>query len=271
MNKKISLIVLGLLTIGLWAESVLESKLIQEGFGDFKFYPNGRYTYYEKQMSESLEFEGDYIIDSELIHFSTRESLKINGFKTDGEDIECGIPGKYRIDYEKSNAYYKGALVNIDTGMVFWSKQPVPSYSATIINGIECVIYPQQAGTCKYFVLMDNMRIRQKPSTKADTVKINGYESSLGYSSKKRDIEFAGGVLQIEAKTITEDTIDGITAPWFYVYCSSEINNCDGIATFGWIFGGYGKEISNNEYEQHVEDYKPLLIKKLKEAGVIIH
>lgn len=269
MYKKILLVIFILLTIGVWAESELADKLIQEGFGGFKFYPNGRYTYYYKEMSESLQFEGDYCIDSDIIHFSSRESLKINGFITDEEDIDCGIPGKYKIDYEKSNEYFKSALVNIETGQIFWSKQPVPAYSKINIDGIECFIYPQQKGTCKYYVLFENLKIRKKPSTKSDTVKINGYESSLGYSDIKRDIEFAGGVLRIKAKTITEDTIDGITAPWFYVYCSSEINNCDGIATFGWIFGGYGKEISNNEYEQYEEKYKPLLIKKLKEAGVV--
>lgn len=46
-----------------------------------------------------------------------------------------------------------------------------------------------------------------------------------------------------------------------------EINNFDGMRYFGWIYGGYVKEIEQNKVEEYKNEYKPLLIKKLKEAG----
>lgn len=54
---------------------------------------------------------------------------------------------------------------------------------------------------------------------------------------------------------------------WYYIICSDEINNFDGWNYFGWIYGGYVKEIEQNEVEKYKNEYKPLLIKKLKEAG----
>lgn len=49
--------------------------------------------------------------------------------------------------------------------------------------------------------------------------------------------------------------------------CSNEIYNVDGWNYFGWIYGGYVKEIEQNNVDEYKNEYKPLLIKKLKEAG----
>lgn len=248
-------------------DTELKNKLVKEGFGRFTFFDNDEYKYHYKEMSESLDFSGKYKIDSGIVIFETITNLKNNGYYDDATNYSLGIPGKYKIDNEKKNADYQGALVGIDNDKIYWSNKAISAYDHTVIDGVECILYPQDEENKKYVLLLENLKIRKQPSTKAEVLTINGYESDVGSIYEKRNVEFAGSVLWVKAKSVKEDAIDGKSSPWYYIICSDEINNFDGWNYFGWIYGGYVKEIEQNEVEKYKNEYKPLLIKKLKEAG----
>ena len=248
-------------------DTELKNKLIKEGFGCFTFFDNGEYKYHYKEMSESLDVSGKYKIESGIVIFETITNLKNNGYDDDAANYYLGIPGKYKIDTEKKNSDYQGALVGIDNDKIYWSNKAISAYEHTVIDGVECILYPQDEENRKYVLLLENLKIRKQPSTKAEVLTINGYESDVGHIYEERSVEFAGSILWVKAKSVKEDTIDGKTSPWYYIMCSDEINNFDGWSYFGWIYGGYVKEIEQNKVEEYKNEYKPLLIKKLKEAG----
>lgn len=276
MKKNLLSLLLSFFSIAaIWSQQLkdveLKNKLVKEGFGCFTFYENGNYSYYWKQMSESLEFQGNYTIDSQIIYFTTIHSIKINGFENDNHSLSLGIPGKYKINYAIKKSEYKTALVNIESDHIYWSKEKVRPFENTKIDDTDCILYPYDAENTKYAVLSENLKIRKRPSLKSDVITINGYESDTGFLTLNRSIEFAGSVLRIKAKSVNEDTVDEITAPWYYVQCSSEFNDFIGLPVFGWIYGGYIKEIGKDEYEDYKRKYKPLLIKKIKEAGGTVY
>lgn len=271
MKKSLIVLLVTLILGNLFAQQIsdkdIKNQLIKEGFGNFTFSENGVYKYHYKEMSESLDYEGKYKIESGLIIFESIYSIKINGYESNGDNLELGIPGKYKIDNTKKNEYYQGALVNIENNKLYWSNKKISENKKTTINGIECILFPEEEGNKKYALLLENLKIRKEPSTKAELLTINGYESDAGIIYDKRNIEFAGSILWIKAQSINEDTIDGRTCPWYYVMCSDEVNNFDGWRYFGWIYGGYVKIIEQHEVEKYEKEYKKLLIKKLQEAG----
>ena len=252
-------------------DTELKNKLIKEGFGCFTFFDNGEYKYHYKEMSESLDFSGKYKIESGIVIFETITNLKNNGYDDDAANYNLGIPGKYKIDTEKKNSDYQGALVGIDNDKIYWSKKGISAYEHTVIDGVECILYPQDEENRKYVLLLENLKIRKQPSTKAEVLTINGYESDVGHICEKRSVEFAGSILWVKAKSVKEDTIDGKTSPWYYIMCSDEINNFDGWRYFGWIYGGYVKVIEQHEVGKYKNEYKALLIKKLQEADAEIN
>ena len=271
MKKSLIVLLVTLILGNLFAQQIsdkdIKNQLIKEGFGNFTFFENGVYKYHYKEMSESLDYEGKYKIESGLIIFESIYSIKINGYESNGDNLELGIPGKYKIDNTKKNEYYQGALVNIENNKLYWSNKKISANEKTTINGIECILFPEEEGNKKYALLLENLKIRKEPSTKAELLTINGYESDAGIIYDKRNIEFAGSILWVKAQSINEDTIDGRTCPWYYVMCSDEVNNFDGWRYFGWIYGGYVKIIEQHEVEKYEKEYKKLLIKKLQEAG----
>ncbi len=271
MKKSLIVLLVTLILGNLFAQQIsdkdIKNQLIKEGFGNFTFFENGVYKYHYKEMSESLDYEGKYKIESGLIIFESIYSIKVNGYESNGDNLELGIPGKYKIDNTKKNKYYQGALVNIENNKLYWSNKKISANEKTTINGIECILFPEEEGNKKYALLLENLKIRKEPSTKAELLTINGYESDAGIIFDKRNIEFAGSILWVKAQSINEDTIDGRTCPWYYVMCSDEVNNFDGWRYFGWIYGGYVKIIEQNEVEKYEKEYKKLLIKKLQEAG----
>ena len=275
MKKSLIALLVTLILGNLFAQQIsdkdIKNQLVKEGFGNFTFFENGVYKYHHKEMSESLDYEGKYKIESGLIIFESIYSIKINGYESNGDNLELGIPGKYKIDNTKKNEYYQGALVNIENNKLYWSNKKISANEKTIINGIECILFPEEEGNKKYALLLENLKIRKEPSTKAELLTINGYESDAGIIYDKRNIEFAGSILWIKAQSINEDTIDGRTCPWYYVMCSDEVNNLDGWRYFGWIYGGYVKVIEQHEVEKYEKEYKSLLIKKLQESGAEIN
>lgn len=83
--------------------------------------------------------------------------------------------------------------------------------------------------------LSDNVKFRTKPSLNSDTQNIWLYEEKYyGTPDEKTAVIKKGESVTTYARTDKYETIDGVTACWYYI----SIPAPDAIQ-FGWIFGGY--------------------------------
>ncbi len=98
-------------------------------------------------------------------------------------------------------------------------------------------------------VLTDNVKFRTAPNTKAETQVSEVYEE-LFYNLpnwKKTDCLIKGTDVSVYARTEIPDTIDGITAYWYYVSMPtiSEYNQ------YGWIFGGWFEDYDESKKDEY--------------------
>ncbi|MGI5172945.1 hypothetical protein H0R92_05005 [Treponema sp. OMZ 840] len=114
-----------------------------------------------------------------------------------------------------------------------------------IVSGIEVITETQQK------VMTDNVRFRVSPNTDSQTIIIARYWER----GKKTDSIKRGDVISTLAKTVYEDTIDGITAPWYYI-CVSESEGHQ----YGWVFGGYFAPY----FKEKEDEYKKMLETELR-------
>lgn len=254
-------------------DAELKNYLVQNGFSCFKFNSDGTYSYNQRLIGDSVFGEGTYSVSNGIINF---ETLKNNCYTPQyGEYFSelMTLPGKYRLDFEVANINSQGALVNInDQNMKLWSNNPPKAYTKIIHNGVECIRYPWYHDSkdgetkCEYIVLLDNLKLRKKPSTSADLVTVYGIDEYCGYSYKERSIELAGNYCVIRAKTVKESTIDGITAPWYLIYAYG--NDDMGMDVHeAWIFGGYVKEFKESEIPQIKRQYRKTLEQSILRIG----
>ena len=136
-----------------------------------------------------------------------------------------------------------------------------------------------------YLVPIENLKLRKEPSSNAQTGSINyayelwgmraeEYRYSNGFNENyilanedfydeknKLSILLAGMIKEFDAITIEQDTIDGITAPWYRICIDSEEMSIN-----YWIFGGYIKEIDNPQ----TKDYEQLLFDSAVQNGLLV-
>jgi hypothetical protein len=91
----------------------------------------------------------------------------------------------------------------------------------------------------------DNLKMRKRPDINAENVTLTVYDgpSDPGYTF---NIVKAGEIYQYNQKTVKEDTIDGITAPWYRI--NVVINDFE--AANVWVFGGYLREFTPEEVKE---------------------
>lgn len=256
----------------------IKDYLVENGFNCFKFNANGTYSYSQKGGGEVLSGEGTYSVKNGIVIFETLG----NHFETPvyGKSFaqKLKLPGKYIIDFEIQNAYYQGALINVnDSEMILWSLKapdfgPGANEKIITINGVKCIKYPtwddEQAGRGDrgYIVLLENLKLRSQPTTSSSVVSVTGYDNEVGFSSKTRSIEYAGKICTVIAKTVEKTTIDGITAPWYMITAYG----CDDMGLDfqdAWIFGGYVKEFKSKDLDSMKHQYTPLLEQSIQKAG----
>lgn len=98
-------------------------------------------------------------------------------------------------------------------------------------------------------VLTDNVKFRTAPNTKAET-QVSEVYGELFYNLpnwKETDCLIKGTAVSVYARTETPETIDGITACWYYVSMPtiSEYNQ------YGWIFGGWFENYDENKEDEY--------------------
>ncbi len=166
-------------------------------------------------------------------------------------------------DYDFKDFYDVGVLRNenviLRSGV---EKNPVGTKS--ILKGIE-VIKTEPTGV----VASDNLKIRHEPSQKGNeasfwypmflTVALKDLLEDSYYKSdveqKSSHVILKGTKTSYDAKTVKEDTIDGITSPWYRI----SLFDMDGesITQYFWVFGGYLEPYDKSkdaEYNQQLFD-----------------
>ena len=203
-------------------DSEITSYLVSNGFGSFTFNDDGRWNFSQRVIGGRIEADGRYSVSGGLVIFETCDTEEK---PCQWENAECGysdmqFPSKYRLDAEKIGLYYKGALINAQNGKIWWSDEWAPPYVKFDYEGTECIRYPRrnEGVDSEYILILDNLKLRKKPSLSAALVTVGGiWEDGVGSYYGKRSIALAGQTCTIFAKTVKQDTIDGITAPWYLI------------------------------------------------------
>jgi len=122
-----------------------------------------------------------------------------------------------------------------------------PNDKKIIFEGIDVVINSDTK------VMNDNVKFRNKPSTKGELSKVYQYGevTTENITSLKK-----GTVVNLIAKTKQTQTIDSISSSWYF------IKVFDGYEWFqyGWIFGGYFTDYDKNK----TEEYWSMVMKELQ-------
>jgi hypothetical protein len=92
--------------------------------------------------------------------------------------------------------------------------------------------------------------MRERPSVKANPVNLTVY--ILGTDRKiERTITRKNAMHSFDAITVAKETIDDITAPWYRISVVLDEVYSKPV----WVFGGYLKEISEEDYEKNASRY----------------
>ena len=101
--------------------------------------------------------------------------------------------------------------------------------------------------------IKENLKMRKEPDINADTVTLtvyreyrNDYGAIVWDEGNTSNIVRSGDIYEYEQKTVKQDTIDGITAPWYRIIVV--INDFEAASV--WVFGGYLKEFTPEEVKE---------------------
>ena len=135
------------------------------------------------------------------------------------------------IDLDNSNIFNEGAYIS--GKKVFWSDRPSASYKEYIVDGVKCVKYPIRIR------IKENLKMRKTPSLKGELVHLDYYNYETKTYIEDRTVVFKDEEYKILARTVTEDTIDGITSPWYLINVEEACKDPSMRIEKVWIFGGY--------------------------------
>src|SRR5574344_952753 len=221
--------------------------------------------------------EGTYEIDGDKVVIHKPKSSEFSNYEelfSNGEDLLLSY------DYDFKDYYSKGVLKN-ESVILRNGIEKQSSDDSLLLEGIEV----NRITDNKYLRATDDIRMRILPSVNADTgnfyyqsyfmsrfgkkIEINEAGMDIYGNQYIYEIEFNGNLYKpiqydepghevnlflkgmtskILACTVREETIDGITAPWYYI--SLFDGSDEGIDVNYWIFGGYTEEVSATEIDK---------------------
>jgi hypothetical protein len=92
--------------------------------------------------------------------------------------------------------------------------------------------------------IKDNLKIRSQPDINAENVTLSvGDSPNITWTV---NIVKAGEIYSYDQKTVKQDTIDGITAPWYKINIAISNYSVAGV----WVFGGYLRELTPEEVKE---------------------
>ena len=110
--------------------------------------------------------------------------------------------------------------------------------------------------------------MRAAPSINAELVTLRRYIPGLGvfYSSH---LTYRNAFKSFDAVTVRQDTIDGITAPWYRISVMLD----EIYQEYVWVFGGYVRELEPHEFNtpQAMRRMYDTFYHTLLDMGIIRH
>ncbi|MBR3813738.1 MAG: hypothetical protein IKK38_07670 [Spirochaetaceae bacterium] len=228
----------------------------QNAFGDYlKCKADNTFvSNFRTKGGDGYHFEGQYSINKGVISFSNVKGTEwANKIICTDNNGNLNLDSKYRYLPDSNNGTFIGSLYNLEDKSYFWSVKIIPSDMIIEINGIKAYRVRNE------IYITENLKMRDSNSLKGKAVEIKGCDFRCnGWVEQSRKVVFKGMVIPAIAKTVETETIDGITAPWYYIQQQEHdpLDRNEGDIFYVWIFGGYVKEFSANEKHEDPEELK---------------
>ena len=242
--------------IGSWGVEVISEPL---NYVEIAFDDDGTY-YIFSPFGGYMGQQGEFKLDGNQL------TLYFPNFRSSQWDDLIFPDGKSSTvvyDYDFKDFYEIGVLRN-EKLILRKGVEKTSVGSKCMLKGIE-VIKTEPSGV----VATDNLKLRYEPSQKGKeasfwypmflTVTLKDFLEESYYKSdseqKPSHVILKGTKTSYDAKTVKEDTIDGITAPWYRI----SLFDMDGesIMQYFWVFGGYLEKYDKTkdaEYNQQLFD-----------------
>ena len=184
---------------------------------------------------------GKYTIENGILvlySFNYDQNVKFYNKLFSYNEIQC------ELKFESENFKYDNELL-VNT-IKFYPVGCLKQNGATaVIDGINVIVENDEK------VMTDNVKFRKAPSTKAETQVSEIYEEMFWNAPnwKETDCIRKGTVIPIYAKTENSETIDGVTASWYYM----SMPTLSDYNLYGWIFGGYFEDYDESRKEEYAE------------------
>lgn len=206
---------------------------------------NGRYELYEERGRFFVKFSGcGYGYDEDEVKFTHKDAYD-RTWITD-------FPGTYKFDPDYIDFDMCGAFTYTDDcEIAIPSTKQSPSgkefdyFFATIGTFEKVYKFPMngEEGQWRLYV-RENTKMRKEPFLSAETVWMSYYDLERG-CEESRCVLFANESPHIVGKTVREDTIDGVKAPWYLV--EEFDGSVDAVAERVWVFGGFSEVCSDED------------------------
>jgi len=148
---------------------------------------------------------------------------------------------------DSDNLFYKEQL-SIGKILYFPFGSERKNGEKVVFDGIKVLITDDRK------VMNENVRFRTRPNTEASLIRIYQYSEITEdkiYSIKR------GTIVDLIARTIEMQEIDGVIAPWYFI---KVFDGYEGFQ-YGWVFGGffveYEKEKESEYWNWIVSEFKP--------------
>lgn len=235
------------------SDSQIKDALVrQNAFGDYlKCNADNTFvSHYRTRGGDGYHFEGAYQIKNGIVSFSNVSGGNFGDHVifTDNNGT-LDLDSEYRYLPEKYNDNFLGCLCNIEDKSCLWTVKEIPEDMPIEINGIKA------HKVRKEIYIKENLKMRSQPSLNSKTVEIKGCDFNNGWVEGFRKVVFKGMIITPIAKTAETETIDGITAPWYYILQQDHdpSGRNDGDVYYVWIFGGYVQEYPKNTMTENPE------------------
>ncbi|MBO4319564.1 MAG: hypothetical protein J5857_03750 [Treponema sp.] len=240
--------------LGRWSVEVISE---EQNYVSISFDDDGTYYIYSP-FGGYLGQHGSYRLDGNSVTLSFpdhRESRWDDLIFPDGKETT------FVYDCDFKDFYNIGVLRN-ENIILRNGVEETPVGEKCFFKGIEVIKTDNTA-----VVVKENLKIRYEPSTKGkegsfwyplflkatlrDILENSYYDADTEKGSSNSLLQ--GTVTAYDARTVKEDTIDGITAPWYRINIYDYED--EGIPQYFWVFGGYLEKYDERkeaEYNQQL-------------------
>jgi hypothetical protein len=254
-----------ILLIGVWTIPDTVEERVGIKFHD-DFYSIG----YKGEGGEEF-CKGGYTLKNMEVIIDYPNTILIENYGNDAEILKWLFPNKesvsFKYDTDYVDFYCYTCLANGEKRLRnLWIESPYGKEYK--LDGVNVVKHKESKHA---IVMLDNLRIRKEPSINAELVNASFIIFSTNDSFQSTVI-YKNAIAHFDAVTVQKDTIDGITASWYRIDIPDDF-----YSNYVWVFGGYVKELSENELNDDIimnkyryEYYESLVKLKLMKTNPLI-